>query len=130
MDDDTTERSLGTSRHISVWVDVAPDVVYAFASDRSQLPRWAAGLSDPALGEADVEFAPLNEFGVLDHVVTLPTGASFYNPMRVVPAGTGESACEVVFTLRRQPDMSDEQFEADAVAVAADLRRLRELLAD
>lgn len=130
MDDDTTERSPERSRHISVWMDVAPDVVYAFASDRSQLQRWAAGLADPALGEVDVEFAPVNEFGVLDHVVTLPTGESFYNPLRVVPAGSGEPACEVVFTLRRQPGVSDEQYEADAAAVAADLRRLRELLAD
>jgi hypothetical protein len=128
MDDDSTVPS--ESRHISVWIDATPDAVYAVASDRSQLTRWAAGLEDPALGAVGVEFAPLNEFGVLDHVVTLPSGETFYNPMRVVPAGRGRSMCEVVFTLRRQPEMSDEQFEADAAAVTADLERLRELLAD
>lgn len=130
MADDTTGRARETSRHIGVWIEAAPDEVYAVASDRTQLTRWAAGLADPSLGAADVEFAPLNEFGVLDHVVTLPTGESFYNPMRVVPAGHGEAACEVVFTLRRQPEMTDEQFEADAAAVTADLRRLRALLAN
>lgn len=128
MDDDTTGRSLRTSRHIAVWIDASPDAVYAFASDPAQLPRWAAGLADPALGDADVAFAPANEFGVLDHVVTLPTGESVYNPMRVVPAGGGEAACEVVFSLRRQPGMSDETFEADAATVTADLERLRDLV--
>ncbi|HAW62139.1 MAG TPA: polyketide cyclase, partial [Pseudomonas sp.] len=36
--------------------------------------------------------------------------------------------CEFVFTLFRQPDMSDEQFAMDAQAVAADLQRLKNLL--
>jgi hypothetical protein len=128
MDDDTTGRSLPTSRHIAVWIDASPEAVYAVASDRAQLARWAAGLADPALGDADVAFVPNNEFGVLDHVVTLPTGESVYNPMRVVPAGGGKAACEVVFSLRRQPGVSDAQFEADAATVAADLRRLRDLV--
>jgi hypothetical protein len=124
MDDDATERS----RHISVWIDAAPDAVYAFASDRAELPRWAAGLADPALSDADVEFAPRNEFGVLDHVVRLPSGAAVYNPMRVIPAGQGETRCEVVFTVRRRAGVTDEEFEADAAAVAADLETLRGLL--
>jgi hypothetical protein len=124
MDDDATERS----RHISVWIDAAPDAVYVFASDRAELPRWAAGLADPALSDAEVEFAPRNEFGVLDHVVRLPSGAAVYNPMRVIPAGQGEARCEVVFTVRRRAGVTDEEFEADAAAVAADLETLRGLL--
>lgn len=128
MDDDTTHaRTDSASRHIGVWIDAAPDAVYAVASDRNRLAMWASGLADPALGNADVEFAPVNEFGVLDHVVTLPSGESFYNPMRVVPAGPGRTECEVVFTLRRQPGVTDEEFEADAATVLADLRRLRRL---
>lgn len=127
---DTTGKSLDKSRHISEWIDAPPDAVYAFAADRTQLSRWAGGLADPSLGDADVEFAPLNEFGVLDHVVTLPSGQTFYNPMRVLRVDGNTATCEVVFTLRRQPDTSDEQFDADAAAVAADLRRLRDLLAD
>ena len=116
------------SRHIAVWIDAAPDAVYAFASDRSQLARWAAGLADPALGDADVEFAAVNAFGVLDHLVTLPSGESVYNPMRVIPAGPDEQRCEVVFTLRRRPGVTDAEFESDAAAVAADLTALRDLL--
>jgi hypothetical protein len=122
MDNDTTE-----TRHISVWIDAAPDAVYALASDPAQLPRWAAGLADPALSDADVEFAPPNEFGVLDHVVRLPTGEAVYNPMRVIPAGPGRPGCEVVFTLRRRPGVTDGEFEADAAAVTADLATLRGL---
>jgi hypothetical protein len=45
--------------------------------------------------------------------------------MRVIADGEG---CEVVFTLRRQPGMSDEDFERDAAAVLADLGTLKRLL--
>jgi hypothetical protein len=71
--------------------------------------------------DADVEFAASNVFGVLDHIVRLPTGEAVYNPMRVIPAGPGGSGCEVVFTLRRRPQVTNDEFEADAAAVAADL---------
>lgn len=125
MDDDTT---VSPSRHIGVWIDVAPDAVYAYAANQANLPRWAAGLADPALAAVSVEFAPLNEFGVLDHVVVLPTGESAYNPMRVIPAGQGVPRCEVVFTLRRAAGTTDDEFEADAAAVAADLATLKRLL--
>ena len=32
-------------RHVSVWIDVAPEVAYAIAADPEQLPRWASGLA-------------------------------------------------------------------------------------
>jgi hypothetical protein len=125
MDGDTT--APGTSRHISLWIDASPDAVYTFASDPAQLPRWAAGLADPTLSDAVVDFAPQNDFGVLDHVVRLPSGDAVYNPMRVIPGGPEEAGCEVVFTLRRRPGVTDAEFEADAAAVAADLATLRGL---
>lgn len=129
MNDDTAE-GRAPSRHLSQWIDAEPAAVYAFASDPRELPRWAAGLADPALADADVRFASRNEFGVLDHVVGLPSGESVYNPMRVIPAGTDERGCEVVFTLRRRPGVTDREFEADAAAVTADLAKLRELIED
>jgi hypothetical protein len=128
------------SRHVSVWVEAAPDVVYAIAADPGQLPRWASGLAEGALrqtadgwvadspmGEVVIEFAPTNEFGVLDHVVRMPSGEAVYNPMRVVPAGEDERRCELVFTLRKRAGMTDAEFEADASTVAEDLERLRRL---
>jgi len=129
-----------TSRHISVWVEAAPEVVYAIAADPEQLPRWASGLADGALrrtadgwvadspmGEVVIEFAPTNEFGVLDHVVRMPSGEAVYNPLRVIPAGENQRGCEVVFTVRQRAGMTDEEFDSDAATVAADLDRLRAL---
>lgn len=55
----------------------------------------------------------------------MPSGQTVYNPMRVIADG---SSSEVVFTLRRQPDVSDEEFARDADAVAADLSALKRVL--
>jgi hypothetical protein len=77
------------------------------------------------MGRVSFAFVPRNEYGVLDHDVTLPAGDIIYNPMRVTRDGDGS---EVVFTLRRLPGMSDEDFERDAKSVAADLARLKQVL--
>ena len=45
--------------------------------------------------------------------------------MRVIPNGDG---CDVVFTVRRRPGMSDADFAADVAAVDADLATLRSVL--
>lgn len=129
------------TRHISVWINVSPEAAYDFTSDPQTWPSWAAGLAegglrqtadgwvaDSPMGQVSVEFSPLNEFGVLDHVVRLPNGETVYNPLRIVPGGVGEPRCEIVFTVRQRPGMTDQEFEADAAAVSTDLARLRELL--
>lgn len=77
------------------------------------------------MGRTGFAFVPRNDYGVLDHDVTLPSGEIVYNPMRVIPNGEG---CEVVFTLRRLPGMSEEEFARDAGLVAADLARLKRVL--
>ncbi|HUL05794.1 MAG TPA: hypothetical protein VLV76_05640, partial [Candidatus Acidoferrum sp.] len=64
-------------------------------------------------------------FGVLDHWVTLASGAELHMPVRVVPNGSG---CEVMFTLFRQPGMTDEIFARDAAWVTKDLTALKALL--
>ena len=125
------------SRFISEWIDRAAADVYEYASDPANLPNWAPGLGssvenvdgqwfvETSEGRVGVAFAPANEYGVLDHEVTLPSGDVIYNPMRVVPDGNG---CEVVFSLRRLPDMSEEDFARDAGLVQADLTRLKRVL--
>ncbi|MGO4750240.1 SRPBCC family protein [Streptomyces sp. 2MCAF27] len=132
------ENTAPESRHISTHIDRPAKAVYDYASNPSNLPRWAHGLgksiaeidgqwiadSSP-LGRVVVAFAPENEFGVLDHDVTLPSGETVYNPVRVIADGTG---CEVVFTLRRQPDMSDEDFQRDTDAVTRDLATLKQVM--
>jgi hypothetical protein len=114
--------------HVSVHIARRPEEVYEFASHPENLPRWAAGLADSELvrdGKVRVEFAPRNPFGVLDHDVTLETGITIHNPMRVVPNGEGS---EFMFTLIRQPGMSDEEFANDRAAIERDLRTLKSLL--
>jgi len=76
-------------------------------------------------GKVRVKFAEQNAFGVMDHEVTLESGVAVHNPMRVMPNGDGS---EFLFTLIRQPGMSDEQFAKDKAAVEKDLRALKDLL--
>jgi hypothetical protein len=128
---------MSPSRHVSEWIDRPAADVYEYASNPANLPNWAPGLGrsvenvdgqwfvETASGRVGVAFAEHNKYGVLDHDVTLPSGEVIYNPMRVVPNGDG---CEVVFSVRRLPDMSDEDFARDAGLVQADLTRLKHLL--
>lgn len=123
------------SRHVSRVIPCAPERVYAFASDPDNLPIWARGLAsaeirrdgdvlvvDSPMGEVRVEIVARNDYGVLDHDVTLPTGAVVTNPMRVVAHPGG---CEVIFTVR-QLDLTDHAFDRDCQAVADDLERLQQ----
>ena len=79
-------------------------------------------MADSPLGRVVVEFVAPNDLGVADHDVTLPSGETVTNPMRVVANGDG---CDVVFSVRRQPEMSDADFAADVDAVTRDLAVLR-----
>ncbi len=112
--------------------------VYRFASAPENMPRWASGLGAGMRADGDewivdggpiglvrVRFAAANDFGVIDHTVTLPDGTEVYNALRVVPNGGG---AEVMFTLLRMPGTGDDAFEADARHVAQDLETLKRLL--
>ncbi len=126
------------SQHISIGIKRPMSEVYGFVADPLNLPKWAAGLAgskverdgeqwftDSPMGRVMFTFAPRNDFGVLDHDVTLPSGQVVHNPLRVVSDG---DECEVVFTLRQRPDMTDEDFERDADAVRKDLTTLKFLV--
>lgn len=127
------------SKQLSERIDANAEEVYAYARDPANLPQWAPGLGssveqvkghwfvETSDGRVGLEFAPFNEYGVLDHEVTMPSGEVFYNPMRVTKNGDGS---EVVFALRRMPGMTDEEFARDAAAVAADLARLKQVVED
>ncbi|MEU4156822.1 SRPBCC family protein [Actinoplanes sp. NPDC026670] len=123
------------SRYLSERIDVPAGDVYTFTSDPANLPAWAPGLATSVTREddrwligddgAELVFTPRNEFGVLDHWVRPPDGDEVYAPMRVIPDGDG---AEIMFTLRRLPWMTDDDFDQDADAVQADLTRLKEVL--
>lgn len=125
------------SVHVSQSVRCAASAACAYARDPRNLSAWASGLGGPVVeadgrwvvrtadGDVVVEFVPENEHGVLDHVVVLPDGTRVLNPLRVIPDGDD---CEVVFTLRRRPGMTDADVEDDRAAVARDLLTLARLL--
>jgi len=111
--------------------------VYDFASRPENMPLWASGLASGLkkdgddwlaagpLGTVRVSFVPKNEFGVIDHTVTIESGLRVYNALRVVPNGSG---CEVMFTLLRLPGLTDAQIAADADHVRRDLAALKRLM--
>jgi hypothetical protein len=123
--------------HISASIERAPDAVYRFASNIAAWSEWAAGLGRPlrregdawvfesTMGEVLVRVAEPNAYRVLDHDVTLPSGATVHNPLRVLPNGAGS---EIVFSVFRQPGTTDEAHTRDTAAVARDLRTLKGLL--
>ena len=124
-------------RQVSVSIDRPPAEVYEFAADPRHLPRWASGLAgsitpagdawiaEAPMGRVRIRFTPRNDLLVLDHDVTLPSGVTIHNPMRVLANGRGS---EVVFTLFRQPGTSDAKFAEDASWVEKDLRALKTAL--
>ncbi|MES3040825.1 MAG: SRPBCC family protein [Pseudomonadota bacterium] len=128
------------ARTLSICIRRSPTVVYEFMANPYSLPLWASGLgssicagasadegwiAETGQGSITIHFSPINDFGVLDHVVTLTSGVSLFVPMRVLINGNGS---EVLLTLFRQQNMSDARFEADAEWVVRDLKALKLLL--
>jgi polyketide cyclase/dehydrase/lipid transport protein len=124
-------------RKLAVCIDRPAAEAYEFLSAPENFPKWASGLAgslrkagddwiaETPEGRVTVCFSERNSHGVLDHSVTLPRGMTVYVPLRVVPRGSG---CELVLTLFRQPDMTDDKFAADAEWVMRDLDAARRIL--
>jgi hypothetical protein len=127
------------NRTLSVEIPVPAPQVYACVRDPAQLPLWAAGIcksievrdgvwfvdTGTELGTVKMAFCADNEFGILDHTVTLPDGTTMLNPMRVIANGEGS---ELMFTVFQTAGMSDEQYLRDIQAVTRDLHAIRDLL--
>ena len=125
------------SRTISVSIERDPKDVYEFVSTPTNLAKWASGLGTSVenlngewiartpQGAVRFKFAEQNDYGVLDHYVSPAPGVVLYVPMRVIPNGKGS---ELIFTLFRLPDMSDEKFAEDTAWVERDLTALGNLL--
>lgn len=60
----------------------------------------------------------------MDHDVTLPSGTTVNNPVRVIAHPDG---AEVIFTVS-QIELTDDEFERDCRMVADDLARLKRIL--
>ncbi|MFT4203770.1 MAG: hypothetical protein QM610_07605 [Chitinophagaceae bacterium] len=126
------------TKHISITINKPVNEVYQFIVNAENLSKWATGLggssirkineewiADSPMGLIKIKFADKNEFGVLDHTITLPNSSKFYVPMRVV---SNDGASELIFTSFKLTDMSAEQFENDNNIVKADLEKLKEIL--
>ncbi|AVA21787.1 MULTISPECIES: SRPBCC family protein [unclassified Rhizobium] len=126
-----------TARIVHISIDRHWKEVYGFAGRPENMPLWASGLAsgleqdgedwvaNGILGTVRVSFTPRNEFGVIDHTVTIESGLKVHNALRVAPNGDG---CEVMFLLLKLPGMTDEQFAADAAHIQKDLGTLKSLM--
>jgi len=137
-----TERSVKSNnmtyavKNISTSINRSVDEVYQFASNPVNFPKWVAfvksvakendlWLAETDLGEIKIEFAPQNDFGIIDHWVTLPDGTKVNNPIRVIANGKGS---EIIFTLFWLPERTEEEYNQDAKAVERDLQTLKKIL--
>jgi hypothetical protein len=133
------EDSMHESRTLSISINRNWRIVYEAVWQPHYFTRWASGLSQSGLerdglewwkaqgpeGPIRIRFSDYNAFGVMDHYVDLGSGVEAYVAMRIIPNAEG---AEILFTLFRQPDMSDERFIADAAWVARDLQALKSLI--
>lgn len=125
------------SRAITLRINRPFHQVYGFLAYPANWNSWAFGMgrnirftqdgwiADSDGGITKVHFTPKNSFGVVDHTVIRPSGQRVYVPMRLIANGSG---CELIFTLFREPNMSDAQFDSDSGYVQRDLNGLKKLL--
>ncbi|MDN6746827.1 MAG: SRPBCC family protein [Brevibacterium sp.] len=125
------------AQHVSQTIRRDPSDIAVFAGNPANLPHWAAGLSGgirneagrwitaSPMGEVEVKFRPGIEFGILDHDVIFPDGTAMHNPLRILH---NDDVSEVVFTVYRLPNVSDEELARDVEAVRKDLEHLRDVL--
>lgn len=121
-------------KNISISINKPADEVFQFASNPENFPVWVEFIksmtkkkeniwvAETDLGNLKIEFAPKNNFGIIDHLVTLPDGSTVNNPMRVIANGSGS---ELVFTLFWMPDRTEDEFNQDAKLVATDLKKIK-----
>jgi len=125
------------SKTLSVSIDCAPRRVYEFVSNPQNLPKWATAfcrsvkqtasgwIVETQDGQVGIKFVARNDFGVLDHHVTVKPGVELLIPLRVVPNRSGS---DINFTLFQSPDTSDAKFAQDTGLVDHDLRNLKKAL--
>ena len=111
-----------------------PREVIAFLSDMTNWKAWAPWIRSVSrasprdwtletdAGPMKAHFVEPNALGVLDHHVTLASGLTVFNAMRVLANGSGS---ELVMVLFQQPAASTAEFERDIQAVRDDLARLK-----
>jgi hypothetical protein len=125
------------SQTLSVYIESHPDKVNEFVSTPENLPRWATTfvkslkkvngewIAETSMGAMRFRFTEMNRFGVSDQYIRPASGPEIYVPIRVLPNNSGS---EVIFTLLRLPEMSNERLAEDARMVESDLKTLKKVL--
>ena len=125
------------ARTLHVTIERPPVAVLAFVRDPENLPAWAPGfaqsvrrdgdgwIAETAEGPMGVEFVPDNGFGIADHLVTVSPGVVVLNPMRVL---TNERGSELLFTVFRPGELTDEGYAELLGVVQQDLELLKTTL--
>ena len=132
-----TEMSVYRAEAVHVSILAPPQRVFDFLADVNNWKTWAPWVRavvdrsgrDWTLetdgGRMHLRFAEANSLGVLDHTVTLASGVSIYNAMRVMPNGTGS---ELVMLVVQTPPATTEQFQQDVQAVHDDFGRIKKVV--
>lgn len=121
--------------HVSILVP--PQRAFDFLADVNNWRTWAPWVRaaekdsdrdwtvDTDADTLHLRFVEANSLGVLDHTVTLASGVSVYNAMRVSPNGAGSELSMVVL---QTPPATSQQFEQDVRAVRDDFARIKKVL--
>ena len=133
----TTQMNVYPAEVVHVSILARPQHVVDFLADVNNWKTWAPWIRtvarssarewtlDTDTGTIQMRFVEANSLGVLDHTVTLASGVSIYNAMRVVPNGSGS---ELVMLVVQTPPASSEQFEQDVQAVRDDFARIKKVV--
>lgn len=133
----TTEMSVYRAEAVHISILAPPQRVFDFLADVKNWKTWAPWVRavekhsgrewtlDTNTGTIRLRFVEPNSLGVLDHTVTLASGARIYNAMRVSANGSGS---ELVMVVLQTPPATSEQFEQDVQAVRDDFGRIKQVV--
>lgn len=133
----TTSMNVNRAEAVHISILAPPQQVFDFLADVSHWKTWAPWVRsveksssrdwnvDTDTGPIHLRFVESNSLGVLDHTVTLASGASIYNAMRVTANASGS---ELVMIVQQTPPATTEQFEQDVRAVRDDFARIKKVV--
>lgn len=122
---------------ISIKIEKPKDEVFLFASNPENFPQWMAFVqsikkisgdswkAETTIGSVIIDVFPENKLGVIDHNITFPDKTVVHHSLRVIQNDTGS---KVVFVLFEMPGKTPEEYQKDAVAVRADLNKLKQVM--
>lgn len=110
-------------RNLNISINRSADDVYQFASNPENFPKWVKfvqsiskqgdnWVAETEIGTIKIKFTPKNEFGIIDHVVTLSNGETVTNPMRVLRNNKGSEFIFTCFVCRAEPTPNMRQMQS------------------